>query len=112
MNSTVGDNKSMEDSVECNKKISPDEYGCQILLEKTTLEKAKDTLFPNDVHLVWYIHDGKQYIDLTRGNKKVNIFDMYYDKYGPGSIKKIDFGYGTINPKMWGYKKPEKKKKR
>ena len=36
---------------------------------------------------------------------------MYYDKYGPGSVQKIDFGYGRTNPKVWGYKQPEKKKK-
>ena len=39
-----------------------------------------------------------------------NIFDMYYDRYG--NVKKIDYGYGTVNPNQWGYKKPEKKKKR
>jgi hypothetical protein len=37
---------------------------------------------------------------------------MYYDKYGPGAVKKIDFGYGRTNPKLWGYKQPEKKKRK
>ena len=28
------------------------------------------------------------------------------------TVKKIDFGYGTINPKLWGIKsKPDKKRK-
>ena len=53
-----------------------------------------------------------EYIDLTRCRKVVNLFDLYYDKYGPGAIKKIDFGFGTVNPKLWGYKAPSDKKKR
>ena len=42
----------------------------------------------------------------------VHIFDMYYDRYGKGAVKAIDFGYGSVNPKMWGYKAPEKKKRK
>ena len=42
----------------------------------------------------------------------VNIFDFYYDRYGAGALISIDFGYGQINPKMWGYKPPGEKKKR
>ena len=93
------------------KNILPSKYGCDILLEKTTLDRAKDPSFPSDAHLIWYTADGKDCIDLTRGTR-VRIFDMYYDKYGPGSVKKIDFGYGRTNPKLWGYKQPEKKKRK
>ena len=92
-------------------QIIPSQYGCEILLEKTSLERAKDTSFPNDAYLIWYVVDEKQHIDLVRGTR-VRIFDMYYDKYGPGSVQKIDFGYGRTNPKLWGMKQPEKKKKR
>ena len=93
-------------------KVLPHEYGCEILLEKTTVEKAKDSSLPNDAYLIWYIVDGEEYIDLTRCPKRVNLFDMYYDKYGPGAVKKIDFGYGRTNTKLWGYKQPEKKKRK
>ena len=92
--------------------ISPSDYGCEIILEKTNLEAAKDRSFPTDARLVTYIVNGIEYIDLTRCSKVVKLFDMYYDKYGPGSVKKIDFGYGSVNPKMWGYKAPTDKKKR
>ena len=93
-------------------KIAPSKYSCEILLEKTTLEKANDKSFPSDAYLIWYLVDGEKYLDLTRCKKVVNLFDMYYDSYGPGSVQKIDWGYGTVNPKMWGYQPPEKKKKR
>lgn len=92
-------------------KVLPHEYGCEVILENTTLENAKDSSFPNDAYLIWYLVDGNQCIDLVRGTR-VRIFDMYYDKYGIGAVQKIDFGYGRMNPKLWGYKQPEKKKRK
>ena len=112
MTVAVGAKKKMADKNKNEKQILPHEYGCQILLEKTTIEKAKDTSFPNDAYLIWYLEDGKQYIDLTRCHKKVQLFDMYYDKYGPGSVQRIDFGYGRKNPKLWGEKPVERKKRK
>lgn len=87
------------------------QYGCDILLQKTTLQQANDKSFPNDAYLIWYTVGEEQFLDLVRGSR-VRIFDMYYDTYGPGSVQKIDFGYGRVSPKMWGYKEPEKKKRR
>jgi hypothetical protein len=89
-----------------------EDYGCQILLEKTTLEKAKDKSHPTDARLISYVVDGVQYIDVTRCSKVSKLFDMYYDKYGSGAVQKIDFGYGTISPKLWGYVAPDSKKKK
>ena len=100
----------MAESKRKEKDILPSKYGCEILLQETTIEKAKDSSFPNDAYLIWYNIDDKQCIDLVRGTR-TRIFDMYYDKYGPGVVQKIDFGYGRTNPKLWGYKQPEKKKK-
>ena len=94
------------------KKQLPSEYGCEILLEKTTLQQANDPSYPLDANLVYYTVDGQDYIDLCRSSKKVNIFDMYYDKYGPGSVKNITWGYGKVNPKIWGYKPPEPKRRK
>ena len=93
-------------------QINPSDYSCQILQEKTTLEAANDKSLPNDARLIYYIVDGVQHIDLTRCKKTVQLFDMYYDKYGKGAVQKIEFGFGTVNPKLWGYKKPDDKKKK
>ena len=95
-----------------NFEKNPSDYGCQILLEKTTLEIANDKSFPTDARLIWYVVDGVECIDLTRCKKTVGLFDMYYDKYGPGAVKKIGFGYGTVNPKLWGNKQSTNKKKK
>ena len=93
-------------------KIQPSDYSCQILLEKTTEDKATDRSFPTDAYLVRYVENGTQHLDVTRCYKMVNIFDMYYDKYGKDSIKAIEFGHGTIKPSQYGYKSPEKKKRK
>ena len=111
MTVAVDTEKRMVEKGREEKNILPSNYGCEILLEKTTVAKAKDSSLPNDAYLIWYNLDGKTHIDLTRGTR-VRIFDMYYDKYGPGVVEKIDFGYGRTNPKLWGYKQPDKKKKR
>lgn len=111
MTVVVEEKKKMAESSKREKKVLPHEYGCDVLLEKTTLERAKDSSFPNDAYLVWYNVDGEKYIDLVRGSR-VRIFDMYYDRLGPGAVQKIDFGYGRTNPKLWGIKQPEKKKRK
>jgi hypothetical protein len=111
MTVAVDSEKGMAEYGNEEKTILPVNYGCDILLQDTTLDKVKDPSFPNDAYLIWYNFDGSQKMDLVRGSR-VRIFDMYYDKYGPGVIQKIDFGYGRTNPKLWGYKQPEKKKKR
>lgn len=112
MTVTVEQEKEMAEYGREEYNVLPSDYGCEILLEKTTLDRAKDSSFPNDAYLIWYKINGKTQIDLTRGRKRVDIFDFYYDKYGPGSIQKIDFGYGRTNPKLWGYTPKEKKKRK
>ena len=103
--------ESMEESSVNEKQVFPHEYGCEVLLQNTSIDKVKDPSFPNDAYLIWYDVNGETHIDLVRGTR-VRIFDMYYDKYGSESIKKIDFGYGRTNPKLWGYKQPDKKKRK
>ena len=93
-------------------KFDPSEYSCEILQEKTTQEKANDRKLPSDAFNVTYIVEGETRLDVTRSGKMVNVFDMYYDRYGKGSVQKIDYGHGTVNPSQWGYKVPEKKRKR
>ena len=112
MTVAVDQEKEMAEFGTENSQINPSDYSCQILQEKTTLEAANDKSLPNDARLVWYIVDGVEYIDLTRCRKTVELFDMYYDKYGKGAVQKIDFGFGTVNPKLWGYKSKDKDKKR
>ena len=107
---TKTDKKVTEEKKE--EKFNPSEYSCEILQEKTTPEKANDRKLPSDAFNVTYIVDGETCLDVTRSGKMVNIFDMYYDRYGKGSVQRIDYGHGTVNPSQYGYKPPEKKKRR
>ena len=102
--------EEMKQELERNAKFDPNDYSCEILLEKTTMDKAKDPKFPSDAFYVYYTKDNKELLDVTRSSKMANVFDYYYDKYG--NVKKIDYGYGGVNPSQWGYKQPEKKKRR
>ena len=49
---------------------------------------------------------------MVRSEKMMNVFDMYYDKYGKGAVQKIDYGYGTIRPNLWNLKPPERKRRK
>lgn len=93
------------------KKEIPSQYGCDLLFERTTLQQIKDPSLPNDAYIVIYRVNNETFMDLCRGSR-VKIFDMYYDKFGPGSVQKIDWGYGRTSPKLWGYKQTEKKKRK
>ena len=79
-------------------ELKPSDYSCEVLLEKTTKDKAEDKKFPSDAYIIKYIVDGKELVDVTRSAKPSNIFDLYYDKYGKGALQAIDWVYGTVNP--------------
>jgi hypothetical protein len=89
----------------------PSSYGCEILVEDGTWEQVTTKDAPNDARIVKYVVDEKVCYDLTRGPKVSKIFDMYWDRYREG-IKSINFGYGRVNPKLWGEKPKEKKKRK
>lgn len=93
------------------KKELASRYGCDILFERATLNQIKDPSLPSDAYIVIYRTNDETFMDLCRG-RRVSIFDMYYDKFGPGSVQKIDWGYGKVNPRLWGYKASEGKKKK
>ena len=101
-----------EQNKEEQSKINPSDYSCEVILEKTTVDKANDRKLPSDAFEVYYVVDGEERLDVTRSSKMVNVFDLYYTKYGKDSLKRIDYGQGSVNPSQWGYKEPQKKKRR
>jgi hypothetical protein len=103
--------KEMAEWTPEEKKEITSQYGCEILFQRTTLQQIKDPSLPNDAYIVIYRVNGETFMDLCRGTR-VKIFDMYYDRFGPGSVQKIDFGYGRTSPKLWGYKAQENKKRK
>ena len=79
--------------------MNPEDYSCEILLEKTTPDKAKDTSFPTDAYNVRYVVDGEERLDVCRAQKAANIFDLYYDKYK--NVKNIKWTKGIISPRTY-----------
>ena len=108
-----GDQEVAEEKKE-EVKFNPADYWCDVILEKTTREKALDRSLPTDAFNVTYVVEGETRLDVTRSEKMMNIFDMYYDRYGKDAVQKIDCGAGAVRPNLWGLKAtpPKKGKKR
>ena len=80
---------------------------------KVFKDEERNTQFPLDAYIVTYKDsNGDVRKDIVRASAKVNLFDMYYDKFGANSLISMDYGYGTVNPKLYGIKVPNKTKKR
>ena len=70
---------------------------------------AQDSSLPRDSYLVTYGDDGSQQYDIVQGLQS-DIFDHYWDKYR--DVRGMKWTDGKSNPKMWGYKQPDKKKRK
>ena len=102
--------QQMELWTPAEKETCKSRYGCEILIENGSYAEVCTKDAPNDAYIIKYVVEDKICFDLTRGSR-IRLFDMYWDKFRE-NVKSIDFGYGRISPKMWGYKAPEKKKRK
>ena len=87
-------------------------YSTNFLKENCNQGELSDKSWPSDAYNVTYKIDDEVRHDLVRCHAKVNIFDMYFDKFGPGSIVSIEYGPGIVSPRSWGAPTPNKPKKR
>ena len=109
---TSTEDKSMESWTTSEKENSKQKYGVEIMIANGTWEQVNTKECPNDARIVTYVVDGETRYDLTRSQKAVSIFDMYWDKF-KGGVKSIEYGKGSIKPNLWGYQStPTRKKKR
>ena len=83
----------------------------QILHQNCDLEIANDRSLPYTAYIVTYEIDGAIAHDLIIPDKQVEIFDYYWDRYREG-LKGWKQSEGRVNPKLWGYKPKEEKKRR
>jgi hypothetical protein len=72
---------------------------------------SDDKSLPTSAYLVEYIQGETSHFDIVSTGKKVEIFDHYYDKYKKDLIN-ITQTEGRANPKLYGYKPTEEKKKK
>ena len=87
-------------------------YSTSLIKENCNQEEMKDKSLPSDAYIVTYKIGDAVRNDLVRCHAKVNIFNMYYDKFGAGSIVSIEFGPGIVSQKTWGLPVATKPKKR
>ena len=93
------------------RESSKDKYCCEILVSNGSLADVNSVQVPTDAFIIKYVVDDKTILDLSRGTK-TKLFDMYWDKF-KGGLKSIEYGRGTVSPKLWGYQTaPSRKKKR
>lgn len=83
----------------------------KILHENCDPSLADDKSLPYTSYLVEYVFGKTIQYDLVMANKQVDIFDYYWDKYREDLLT-FTQTQGKINPKLWGYKKPDKKKRK
>lgn len=107
---TQNTEKHMDHWTPAEKEICKSRYGCDILVENGSYSDVCTKEAPNDARIVKYIVDEKICFDLTRGTKS-KLFDMYWDKFRE-NLKTIEFGYGRVSPKLWGYQAPKTKKRK
>jgi len=72
---------------------------------------ANDKSLPTSSFLVEYVIGKEIHYDIVMAAKQVEIFDYYWDKYREDLLG-FNQTQGRINPKLWGYKAPEGKKKK
>jgi hypothetical protein len=85
------------------------EVNLKIIHQDCDQSLAKSKSLPINSYIVKYVLDDEQKYDIVQCGSTVEVFDYYYDKYK--NVLSIDWTEGTINPKSYGYTKPEKKKK-
>ena len=70
---------------------------------------AEDRSLPYTAYLVEYLQDGITKFDVVSANKRVDIFDYYWDLYRHDMINMTQT-QGRINPKLWNDPNEKKKK--
>lgn len=83
----------------------------KIIRENCDPELANDRTLPCTAYLVEYIKDGTTTWDIVICNKKVDIFDHYWDRYREDLIG-FTQTEGRINPKLWDDPTQVKEKKK
>ena len=87
-------------------------YSTELIVENCNEEQRTNKYLPSDAYVVTYKHEKELRTDLVRAASRVNIFDMYYDKFGSSQLVSIEYGPGLMSPKLWGIEKPSKPRRR
>ena len=83
------------------------------LFENCNPQEDNNTKLPYSAYLIWYKVDEEIRYDIAMGEKQVDVFDVYYDKYKKDFIG-MKQSEGRVAPNRWNVEppKPQKKKRR
>ena len=82
-----------------------------VIAEKCDPKAAEDKSLPYTAYLIQYENEGKIEHDIAMGQKAVDIFDHYYDKYKKG-FKWLKQTGGTVRPNLWNAPALKRKKRK
>ncbi len=94
-----------------DKKQTLKQYGIALLKSECDPDNARDGTLPSNSFLVTINYDGSVFHDIVQCYNASAAFDAYYDKFGKQSVVSIVNTSGRVNPKLYGFKPYEKKKR-
>jgi hypothetical protein len=81
------------------------------LHENCNPQEDNNTKLPYTAYLVEYKVDEEVRYDIAMGDKQVDVFDVYYDKYKTNFIS-MKQSEGRVAPNRWNVQPPAPKKKK
>jgi len=81
------------------------------IIENCNPQEDNNTKLPYTAYLVEYKVDEEVRYDIAMGDKQVDVFDVYYDKYKTNFIG-MKQSEGRIAPNRWNVEPPKQPKKR
>ncbi len=82
------------------------------LHENCNPQEDNNTKLPYTAYLIWYKVEDQIRYDIAMGDKQVDVFDAYYDKYGKDGFIGMKQSEGRIQPNRWNVAPPPPKKRK
>ena len=82
------------------------------LHENCNPQEDNNTKLPYTAYLIWYKVEDQIRYDIAMGDKQVDVFDAYYDKYGKDGFIGMKQSEGRIQPNRGNVAPPPPKKRK
>tara|TARA_B100000131_G_scaffold319208_1_gene364638 strand:+ start:135 stop:428 length:294 start_codon:yes stop_codon:yes gene_type:complete len=82
------------------------------LHENCNPQEANNTKLPYTSYLIWYKVEDQIRYDIAMGDKQVDVFDAYWDKYGKDGFIGMKQSEGRVQPNRWNVAPPPPKKRK
>ena len=82
------------------------------LHENCNPQEDNNTKLPYTAYLIWYKVEDQIRYDIAMGDKQVDVFDAYYDKYGKDGFIGMKQSEGRVQPNRWNVAPPPPKKRK